>query len=427
MPVPTLPGTNLAAPLGFFKFLDYGGETVADLLVVITFLIATTYYSWLLYTCVRGRCTTKTCTACLASCVAHDQISTCVNVKCQHRLLKCKHCLRKCSNSLRAILAAAFIQGSRKLNVFFFPGLFTKHKGRHKDPTNRCTVTKGFILFLDRRVENNNEILLTFYFMALALFSSALLVFFRYTPVQISSECIERDDQDRSVFCYTIGSGSNLPVDCARYNSTELEEMQFLCYAISIPSVGVAIAAAGALAKLASVCITVYIRVSETVYIWSQENTRKKCANGLCVSYHLIVFSALLVVGLTSSLAIALIIQSRWATDEGRVSGRVYFAYAALPLLLFLSLLVIIIVLGKHCEQQEYTTFSNDQLPETMEHRHEYGDLASDIHKHEHSEDGEGDCPMPNVSTCGSHNITPAETQHLMEGVNGSMAYSSCT
>ena len=59
-----------------------------------------------------------------------------------------------------------------------------------------------------------------------------------------------------------------MPVDCATYNSTELEEIEFVCYAITITDFGVGLAAAGALAKLATVITTIYIRVSEAVYKW---------------------------------------------------------------------------------------------------------------------------------------------------------------
>ena len=127
-----------------------------------------------------------------------------------------------------------------------------------------CCVRRVFIVFLDRKVEDNKEVLFTFYFLALAIFGSALLVFFCYILVAISSECAETDDQDCVLYCYTIGSENNGPVDCATYNRTELEETQFLCYAISIPSIG--IATTGALAKLTTVSITIYIKVSAAIY-----------------------------------------------------------------------------------------------------------------------------------------------------------------
>ena len=292
----------------------------------------------------------------------------------------CITCWRKCKHKLNAFLNWSFTKGSRLLNVLMFPGLFKKHKDRYVNQSGRW-ATREFIVFLDRKVEDNKEILLTFYFLALATFSSALLVFFRYIPVAISSECVETDDQDRVLYCYTIQSESNWPVDCATYNSTELEETQFLCYTIPIPSIGIATAAAVALAKLATVSITIYIRVSAAIYKWSFGNTGP-CGTWVYIIYHVAVLGALIVISFGSSSAVALIIQSRWQMDEGHISKRVYLAYAVLPILLIWSLIVIIIALGKHCEQEEYISYSEEQSPKCKEHC-DVHDPAKCLQRHE--------------------------------------------
>ena len=46
-------------------------------------------------------------------------------------------------------------------------------------------------------------------------------------------------------------------MDCANYSVTELQELQFLCYAISIPGLGIAVVAALGLAKVAIVGVTI--------------------------------------------------------------------------------------------------------------------------------------------------------------------------
>ena len=48
-----------------------------------------------------------------------------------------------------------------------------------------------------------------------------------------------------------MNSALQLPEDCATYNSTEIEERKLTCYSFSIFDLGIAIAAAVALAKVA--------------------------------------------------------------------------------------------------------------------------------------------------------------------------------
>ena len=74
-----------------------------------------------------------------------------------------------------------------------------------------------------------------------------------------------REDKNRDLYCYTNANSwyhtqwDSMPVDCATYNSTELKEIEFVCYAITITDFGVGLAAAGALAKLSTVITTIYI------------------------------------------------------------------------------------------------------------------------------------------------------------------------
>ena len=84
-----------------------------------------------------------------------------------------------------------------------------------------------------------------------------------------SEECLEKDKHGRSLFCYSNSSiiDSNLPVDCANYTVTELKELAFQCYAIAVPGLGIAAAAALGLAKVAIVVVTIYVEVTEGIFM----------------------------------------------------------------------------------------------------------------------------------------------------------------
>ena len=52
-------------------------------------------------------------------------------------------------------------------------------------------------------------------------------------------------------------------MDCANYSVTELRELQFQCYAISIPGLGIAVVAALGLAKVVIVGVTIFVKVTK--------------------------------------------------------------------------------------------------------------------------------------------------------------------
>ena len=380
MPVPTLPGTHWPAPKGFFTFLDFGGEILADIIIVITLLFATSYPIWQLYIALKRFCNKK---------------------RGERLLFNLKHESRP---------KQFLIVTSRKINVWMFPDLFKElwHSSRNS--------TRRFILFLDRRVENNSAMLFCFSLCTLAIVSAALLVIFRYIPVTIIFECLEKDDQLRKVFCFT--NNSTWPVDCGAYNATELEEIEFVCYAISIFDFGIALAAAQALAKLAAMVITIYIRVTTFAYEWSrrklkptknheqpgkdmsnchnyhafskvQNNTQGRCERilyrDLCnarILYRLYRVAAVFVLVLTVVLsysAITVIIKSRMEATMKHTEIRRYLAYAALPSLLFCSLLYITCNLGRHCNQQSYSSYCKLQEPALLKHREVWDEATAKV------------------------------------------------
>ena len=320
--------------------LDYGGEALAYLLLSISLLLAVPYLFW--YCC---KC--------------------CCEVKCTRMV----DFLTKGSRIVYT--------GSRILNVFLFPGLFKKLKDRdqYKSQANNRLVTRVFILFLDRRVEDNFQIIISFYILSLAIFSAGLLAFFRYIPVEISSECLRRDDQGRDLFCYLNGSTwppicTALPVDCAKYNSTnsDMQEIDFLCYSLSVFDLGIAIAATAALVNLATVGITIYIKVNEFFYKKNIDKTSKcpcKCY-GVGIA---IVSLALLVIFVAFELGIDIIIAELVASGEGLYLNHTYIAYAILPVVILPPLIIITCNLPKHCKQEEYISYCKHPLQHSAEAR----------------------------------------------------------
>ena len=130
------------------------------------------------------------------------------------------------------------------------------------------------MVFLDRKVHSSLLLIATLYSIIFSIFCSSTVVYLRYFPVEVSAECLERDKNDRSLFCYLSNSSiinssiidPSLLVDCDNFSVTELRELQFQCYAIDLPvGLGIAVAAAFGLAKVVDVIvgITIYVKVTE--------------------------------------------------------------------------------------------------------------------------------------------------------------------
>ena len=104
-----------------------------------------------------------------------------------------------------------------------FPALFKMHKTR----SDHGSQTREFMVFLDRSVESSVQLIPAFCCIVCCIFSTSAAVFFRYFPVEVSTECLETDNHDRTLFCYSDSSliNSSLPVDCANFSVTELREI----------------------------------------------------------------------------------------------------------------------------------------------------------------------------------------------------------
>ena len=264
-------------------------------------------------------------------------------------------CHRWCgqSNHCHKCMKTAFLYVGRLLCVHTFPTLFKIHKTR----SGGGRQTREFMVFLDRKVENNLLLILAFCFIALSIFYASAMVFVRYFPVEKSEECLEKDSHGQPLFCYINASFTNpsLPVDCANYTVTELQELEFECYALTFPGgLGIAVAAALGLAKVGIVGISIFIKVSEGILKSAKD---KPCANRL---YR--ICSMLLLLLAMLALLISMNILANTSKTTRKLLQQLV-AYIVLPLLLCAPLFSIIRKLKDHCDRGEYISFAADQRP----------------------------------------------------------------
>ena len=231
--------------------------------------------------------------------------------------------------------------------VILFPNLFKKHK------QCRGSNERTFILFLDRDIKNL-KLKGAFYSFAFSILSASALVFFRLFPVALSGECLEKDAFLRPLFCYT---NKNYPVNCSEIvNNTTGESSEVVCYALST-NIGLAVAAAVGFAELVAGLVTVYVRASE---YWL-----KKKWNWCC--FIILSIIAFLVVGVVVFVYVYISIGATISnTPEARGVLVARFAYIILPVIAFLPFIIIVLTLDTHCQQDQYSTLSPDQIPCTV-------------------------------------------------------------
>ena len=260
-------------------------------------------------------------------------------------------------------MKTAFLLVGKWLCVQTFPALFKMHKIR----SGSGNKTRTFMVFLDRKVERSLPVVAAFCSIVYCIFSSSLTVFFRYFPLEKSEECLGKDRHRRSLFCY---SNSSLPVDCANYSVTVLQEVQFECYAIALPvGLGIAVAAALALAKVAIVGVTICVKVTEGYFKMTNDHSQKvlrwfcgggrRCANVIYIASccHLLTIT----LPYLSFFIIAAILVS--FLTELELTVLYDFDYVFFPVLAFYPLWYVILYLETHCDKGEYISIVADQRP----------------------------------------------------------------
>ena len=342
MVVPTLSVIEVAPPLVLFKTMKWTAIALVYVLLIPAFLST------------------------LVLCCAPLRILMLYCIKPTRRTPKQLRGLDNCRRCMNSV----FLFVGRWLCVQTFPALFKMHKTR----SDHGGQTRKFMVFLDRRVESSVPFIAAFCSIVCCIFFTSAAVFFRYFPMEVSTECLETDNHGRTLFCYLSNSSLislRLPVDCANFSVTELRELKFQCYAIAIPDgLGIAVAAALGLAKVGIVGVTIFVKVMEGFFTMTKNPQklshccccccRLRYANKICVYSSKVLF--VIVSGISLICAIIVIYIS---ISEGKDSLQFlhYYAYASLPVLLCVPLIYIVQFLGAHCSRGEYISIATDQRP----------------------------------------------------------------
>lgn len=230
------------------------------------------------------------------------------------------------------------------------------------------------MVFLDRDVENNLAIIAAFCSIIYSIFCLSTMVFFQYFPVETSGECLDKDNQERSIFCYlknVSGAIKHHPVDCADYSMFQLQELHFECYAVAIPGLGIAVAAALGLAKVGTASVTIFVRATAVFYKMTKKYSRKLewcCHNGRNIVNLIYIASCLAALGIVAAITgyISTTLLSNANNSKDYLKPLIafyYLAYVAMPILICFPMAYIIVKLADHCNQREYVSIAADQRP----------------------------------------------------------------
>ena len=264
-----------------------------------------------------------------------------------------------------------FLTVGRLLCVNVFPALFKIHETRSGRSSQ---MIREFMVFLDREVENDLALIAAFCSVIYNIFATSTIVFFQYFPVEVSEECLERDDKGRSLFCYldyeNVSIYSSSPVDCAEYNPNQLQELSFVCYAIAIPGLGIAVAAAFGLAKVATVSIILFVKLSESVFEMTEKQSHKLqnwryCCKTFANAIYITVSLAVLTVVTAMVCLFSFVTLDNTSMHYNipsvfTLSKTFNDSYICLAVLVFFPTAFIIIKLPFHCKQREYTSLANE-------------------------------------------------------------------
>ena len=334
MVVPTLPLFNVQPSLSFFQALQWLAISVVYVLLLVAGVsLAVTPLTQLVLLC---RCSTT----------------------------------RQCQ-PIRYVKKKLLFAG-RRLCAFTFPVLFKKHKTH----TGRGNQMREFMVFLNRKVENNLVIVPSCCSLGFNIFCTASMVFFRYFLVEDSVKCLETDSHGRSLFCYL--SNSSLPVDCANFSLTELREIQFECYPAALHSLSIAVTEAYGLFKVARISVSFYIKAIEGLFTLTKNtpenqqrvtegrssNDRKICAKNKMLTISSFTLLCIVAIVLSTAPAVQLWLKINSDSPPFLLVHKLYYvAYTLLPMLICIPLMYVIFQLLKHCDKGEYASFAADQRP----------------------------------------------------------------
>ena len=177
---------------------------------------------------------------------------------------------------------------------------------------------------------------------------------------------------------------------------TVLRELQFQCYAITLPGFGIAVAAALGLAKVAIVGVTICVKVTEGFFKITDDHSqmlsrwfcgcRRQCANGTYVALSFLLLFIILPF-LPYIILIFILVDFLTGLDLKEVLYN--FDYAFFPVLVFYPLWYIILYLIKdHCNKGEYISIGADMRP--LDQRDWDVESAASVAEREHDQENIG-------------------------------------
>ena len=313
------------------------------------------------------------------------------------------------TGSCRRCTKAVFLSMGRRLCVYTFPVLFKMHK-IHSDDSSK---TREFMVFLDRKVERSLPLIAAFYCIISGILCSSVAVFLQYFLVEKSlGKCIEEDNHDRPVFCY---NSSNHLQDCAVYNETELQELD--CYTIAlVGGISIAFAAALAVVKVATLGITICVKVTEGYFKLTKNppwkwpwmcslGCSRKCADRvyLIISAILLFSVGPLVLSYFIFIAFLQPSSSKLLLPIGTPILNSYIL-SLVPTLICHPLGLVILYLHAHCGKGEYVSIAADQRP--LDQCDWDEESESSVNEREHDE-AEGECGDINGEASGGPEHAP--------------------
>ena len=88
-------------------------------------------------------------------------------------------------------------------------------------------------------------------------------------------DCLEKDSQGWHLFCCSNSSNSKHACGLFRVQYVWVTRITFECYDIAIPGLGIAVAAALGLAKVATMAITIYVKGMEAFFMMTKNPPQK--------------------------------------------------------------------------------------------------------------------------------------------------------
>lgn len=270
---------------------------------------------------------------------------------------------QKCSAELQS---SDWIKSvGRNLCLWMFRSLFTSARMKNEAQDSRTSSPYMALKFLNRKVEDNSWIVYFFYFICFATLAASALAFLSSIPlVTTESDCLEKDSRGHPLYCYK--NEDNYPVDCTTPTNQKGTKDKYTCYAWTQDIFSIAFAAALAISTSTVAFLTFCIRLGE-MYLKLFKNV--KCCNKACKYIWTVILAicAIFSFCLTiCNLIDVFITECSCSYTQCIVQFLTvvnkFVEYQALPMWVFVGLIIITWNLEEYCEQEGHIPVPYQQL-----------------------------------------------------------------